>query len=76
MPEFNYSDITEAKRRVQEMRNKAKEQGDELKRNDIVSLILSQKNERDKAFVLALLYIISFDTDENLLVSLIDILFN
>ena len=76
MPEFNYSDITEEKRRVQEMRNKAKEQGDELKRNDIVSLILSQKNERDKAFVLALLYIISFDTDENLLVSLIDILFN
>ncbi len=76
MPEFNYSDITEAKRRVQEMRNKAKEQGDELKRSDIVSLILSQKNERDKAFVLALLYIISFDTDENLLVSLIDILFN
>ncbi len=76
MPEFNYSDITEAKRRVQEMRNKAKEQGDELKRNDIVSLILSQKNERDKAFVLALLYIISYDTDENLLVSLIDILFN
>ena len=76
MPEFNYSDITEAKRRVQEMRNKAKEQGDELKRNDIVSLILSQKNERDKAFVLALLYIISYDADENLLVSLIDILFN
>ena len=76
MPEFNYSDITEAKRRVQEMRNKAKEQGDELKRNDIVSLILSQKSERDKAFVLALLYIISYDTDENLLVSLIDILFN
>lgn len=76
MPEFNYSDITEAKRRVQEMRNKAKEQGDELKRNDIVSLILSQKNERDKAFVLSLLYIISYDTDENLLVSLIDILFN
>ncbi len=76
MPEFNYSDITEAKRRVQEMRNKAKEQGDELKRSDIVSLILSQKNERDKAFVLALLYIISYDTDENLLVSLIDILFN
>ena len=76
MPEFNYSDITEAKRRVQEMRNKAKEQGDELKRNDIVSLILSQKNERDKAFVLALLYIISYDTDENILVSIIDILFN
>ena len=38
MSEFSYGDINEAKRRVQEMRNRAREQPESNKKNDIITI--------------------------------------
>ena len=75
MADYNYSDINDAKRRVQEMKNRAKEKTAEERNSDIVSLMSRIKSQRDKAFFLSMLYVLSREeTDDELLISLLTIL--
>ncbi|MCR5208160.1 MAG: hypothetical protein K6C14_06770 [Eubacterium sp.] len=75
MAEYSYSDINDAKRRVQEMKNKAREYAPE--NADKASLLTSLTSNKDKAFVLSLLYLSSTErADGALLNAIINILFN
>lgn len=75
MAEYNYSDINDAKRRVQEMKSRAKDKSLEERNSDIVSLMSRIKSPKDKAFFISILYILSREeTDEELLLSLLSIL--
>ena len=76
MADYSYNDITEAKRRVQEMKNKIKENGKDIRGSEMLSLISLQKNGRDKALVLTLFYLLSYESDEELIISILNILFN
>ena len=76
MADYSYSDINEAKRRVQEMKSKAKEQSAAGRGDNALTLISSLKNKRDKAFALSLMYLLSADSDESLLSAIIYFLFN
>lgn len=76
MAEYGYSEINEAKRRVQEMKSRAKEQLPD-NTNHTARLIASLKSNREKALLLAMRYLILSDNaDEALISAVIDILFN
>ena len=75
MAEYNYSEINDAKRRVQEMKNRAKEKTAEERNSDIASLISRIKSPKDKAFFISVLYILnSEETDAELIISLLSFL--
>lgn len=65
MQEYGYSDINEAKRRVQEMKNRAREKTAEDEKTDALSLILSLQSNREKALALALMYVINSESVSN-----------
>ncbi|MBR6392737.1 MAG: hypothetical protein IKS12_05565 [Eubacterium sp.] len=65
MQEYGYSDISEAKRRVQEMKNRAREKTAEDEKTDALSLILSLQSNREKALALALMYVINSENVSN-----------
>ncbi len=65
MQEYGYSDISEAKRRVQEMKNRAREKTAEDEKMDALSLILSLQSNREKALALALMYVINSESVSN-----------
>ena len=65
MQEYGYSDINEAKRRVQEMKNRAREKTAEDEKTDALSLILSLQSNREKALALALMYVINSENVSN-----------
>ena len=75
MAEYNYSDINDAKRRVQEMKNRAREKTTDERNSDIASLISRIRSPKDKAFFISVLYILSSEaTDEELILSLLSVL--
>lgn len=65
MQEYGYSDINDAKRRVQEMKNRAREKTAEDEKTDALSLILSLQSNREKALALALMYVINSENVSN-----------
>ncbi len=65
MQEYGYSDINEAKRRVQEMKNRAREKTAEDEKTDALSLILSLQSNREKALALALMYVTDSESVSN-----------
>ena len=65
MQEYGYSDINDAKRRVQEMKNRAREKSAEDEKTDALSLILSLQSNREKALALALMYVINSENVSN-----------
>lgn len=75
MQDFGYSDINDAKRRVQEMKSRARESAGEGNTPDYSRLILSLKTKKEKALALTLIYIINNDSiSEDLLSVIINIL--
>ncbi len=75
MADYNYSDINDAKRRVQEMKGRIRDKNAEERNGDIVALLSRIRSPRDKALIVALLYILnSEETDSELLLSIISLL--
>jgi hypothetical protein len=78
MAEFAYADINDAKRRVQEMKNKAREHAADTakpEKPDALELISRLSSNKDKALVLSVLYLLSHENaDDALLLSLLYIL--
>lgn len=75
MADYNYSDINDAKRRVQEMKNRAKEKSAEERNGEIMTLISRIRSPKDRAFFISVLYILSKEeTDEELIASLLSFL--
>ncbi len=75
MAEYAYADITDAKRRVQEMKSKAREHSAENAKPDALELLSRLSSSKDRALVLSVLYLLSQETaDDALLLSLLYIL--
>lgn len=75
MAEFAYADINDAKRRVQEMKSKAREYHAEQTKPDALELVSRLSSNKDKALVLSVLYLLSQENaDDALLLSLLYIL--
>ncbi len=75
MAEYNYSDINEAKRRVQEMKGRVKDKTNEERKSDIASMLSRISSNKDKALFILLLYVLSCEEcDEELLLSALAIL--
>ena len=76
MADYNFSDISEAKRRVQEMKSRAREQTS-TSSESLASIIARLSSNRDKAFVIAMMYLTSSETaDESLISAVLYFLFN
>ncbi len=75
MADYNYSDINDAKRRVQEMKGRIKDKNAEERNGDIVALLSRIRSPKDKALIIALIYILSSeDTDSELILSILSLL--
>ena len=76
MAEYGFSEINEAKRRVQEMKRRAGEQGSEAL-PEIAPLIAALPSGRERALALCALYLAeNGEAEEALLAVLLRILFN
>ncbi len=62
MQDYSFSDINEAKRRVQEMKSRAREKTGDEPKTDELSLIFSLASQKEKAFALSLLYLLTTET--------------
>lgn len=77
MQDYGYTEVNDAKRRVQEMKNRTRERAGEDKTAQLSRLIFSLKTQKEKALALSLLYIVNNDSiSEDLLSTVIYILFN
>ncbi len=75
MADYNYNEINEAKRRVQEMKGRIRDKENAERNGDIISLISRLPTQKDKALIIALLYILNSDeSDTELLYSVLSIL--
>ena len=75
MSDYNYSDINEAKRRVQEMKGRVRDKSSEERKSDILSVLSSMNSQRDRALFILILYILNSDsTDDVLIISVLSYL--
>ncbi len=71
MADYNFNEITEAKKRVREMQSKAKGVSKEEKNNTLASYIASLDSEKELALSVALLFILERESVSEELISLI-----
>ena len=75
MADYNYSDINEAKRRVQEMKGRVKDKSSDGMKNDILSVLSSMNSQKDRALFILILYILSNETtDDAFIISILSYL--
>lgn len=77
MQDYSFNEVNDAKRRVQEMKTRAREKAGEEGRADYTRLVLSLRTKKEKAFALSLIYILNNDSvSEDMLLFIFNILFN
>ena len=76
MADYSYTnEINDAKKRVREMQSRAREKTAEERSTDMLTLMMRLPSNKDRALVLALLYLLSNETaDSELLLSILTIL--
>ena len=74
MADYNFNDINEAKKRVREMQSRVKDKAPDTKSTSLLSLLEALPTQRDRAFMLCVLYILSTEEyDAGLLESILAI---
>ena len=74
MAEYNFNDISEAKKRVREMQSRVKDKNTEVKGGSLLSLLEGISSQRDRAFLLSVIYYLSLqEPDSEFLDSIIAI---
>ena len=75
MSDYNYSDINEAKRRVQEMKGRVKDKSSDDRKSDISAVISHMPSQKDRALFVLVIYILSNeDADADIITSVLSYL--